>query len=223
MIKEAKRNALDVLSGNWGDAILLFILMELITLFLSIVGSFIGTAGSLIGSLITILFSNVILMGLYTALLSARKKYYYQIEYLFYHFKEDLPKKIWLGILKNLYIALWSILLIIPGIIKTYSYMLTEFICMKNPNLKADECITASKRLMDGHKMELFKLDLSFIGWILLSLLTLGIGLLWVIPYMYQTRIEYIAKNLYPYFDDENSNQADEEIEEEYICVKEEK
>ena len=81
MIKEAKRNALDVLSGNWGDAILLFILMELITLFLSIVGSFIGTAGSLIGSLITILFSNVILMGLYTALLSARKKYYYQIEY----------------------------------------------------------------------------------------------------------------------------------------------
>lgn len=85
--------------------------------------------------------------------------------------------------LRNLYIALWSLLFIVPGIVKTYSYAMTPYILIDHPEMTANEAITASRQLMDGHKMELFLLRLSFIGWMLLNILTLGIGSLWLNPY----------------------------------------
>ncbi len=80
--------------------------------------------------------------------------------------------------------ALWSLLLIIPGIIKGYSYMMTMYILADEPELSAKEAMQKSMYLMDGHKMELFVLQLSFIGWMLLSSLTFGLLLVYVIPYM---------------------------------------
>lgn len=88
------------------------------------------------------------------------------------------------SVLYTVYIMLWTLLFIIPGIIKSYAYAMTPYIMHENPQLSADDCIEASKKMMDGNKGKLFLLDLSFIGWALLCILTLGIGLLWLSPYM---------------------------------------
>lgn len=87
--------------------------------------------------------------------------------------------------LRGLYVFLWSLLFIIPGIVKSYSYAMTPFIMAEHPELTASQAIDASKEMMDGYKGDLFMLRLSFIGWEILSiLLTLGIGSLWLNPYM---------------------------------------
>lgn len=78
--------------------------------------------------------------------------------------------------LRGLYTFLWSLLFIIPGIIKRYSYAMTPFIMAENPEMTASEAINASKQLMDGHKGELFWLELTFIGWDLLANFTLTIN-----------------------------------------------
>lgn len=85
--------------------------------------------------------------------------------------------------LRHLYIILWAFLFIIPGIVKSYSYSMTAYIAAENPDMTANEAITASKELMDGNKGRLFCLDLSFIGWWILCIFTLGIGFLFLKPY----------------------------------------
>ncbi len=87
-------------------------------------------------------------------------------------------------LLVYLYTLLWTLLFIVPGIIKGLAYSLTPFIVKDNPQLLPNEAINLSMKMMKGHKFDLFYLYLSFIGWIFLAILTLGIGLLWVIPYM---------------------------------------
>ena len=91
--------------------------------------------------------------------------------------------KLWGMLLMYIFIILWSFLLFIPGIIKAFSYAMTPFILEENPELSANEAIDRSRAMMKGHKFDLFWLLLSFIGWFLLSLLTLGIGGLWLSPY----------------------------------------
>ena len=89
-----------------------------------------------------------------------------------------------LKLLQTLFVFLWSLLLIFPGIMKAYAYSMAPFIMAENPNMTAREALRASEDLMYGHKAELFFLELSFIGWGLLSVLTLGIGSLWLTPYI---------------------------------------
>ncbi|MCQ2385244.1 MAG: DUF975 family protein [Clostridia bacterium] len=88
-----------------------------------------------------------------------------------------------LGLLQSIFIFLWSLLFVIPGLVKTYSYAMCFYIKNDNPNLSAIDCITESRKLMNGHKGQLFLLDLSFIGWYIVGALCFGIGILWVIPY----------------------------------------
>ena len=85
--------------------------------------------------------------------------------------------------LRSLYTFFWTLLFIIPGIIASYRYRMTPFIMVEHPELSASEAIERSKKMMDGHKGELFCLDLGFIGWILLSILTLNLGHLALNPY----------------------------------------
>ena len=87
-------------------------------------------------------------------------------------------------LLVQIYTILWMLLLIIPGLVKCYSYSMTSFILKDNPEMKYDAAINESMRMMQGHKMKLFLLDLSFIGWFFLCILTLGIGFLFLQPYM---------------------------------------
>ena len=96
-------------------------------------------------------------------------------------------RKVWGMFLMGFYIFLWSLLLVIPGIIKMFSYSMTPYILEENPELSADEAIDRSRAMMKGHKFDLFWLILSFIGWFILCGLTLGIGLLWLMPYLNTT------------------------------------
>ena len=85
--------------------------------------------------------------------------------------------------LRSLYTLLWSLLLIVPGIIAALSYAMTPFILEEHPELTANEAIPRSKELMRGHKTDLFILELTFIGWSLLCILTLNLGHIALNPY----------------------------------------
>lgn len=93
-------------------------------------------------------------------------------------------------LLKGVFIFLWTLLLIIPGIIKSYAYRMVPYILADNPNIGAMEVITLSNEMTNGHKFDMFVLDLSFIGWYLLGALALGIGVLFVMPYENATNAE---------------------------------
>lgn len=88
------------------------------------------------------------------------------------------------SLLMTLYIILWCLLFIIPGIVKSYAYAMTPYVMNDRPDLDADDCIHESRMMMKGYKWKLFCLDLSFIGWAILCILTLGIGFLWLQPYV---------------------------------------
>lgn len=88
-------------------------------------------------------------------------------------------------LLRTVYTFLWSLLFVIPGIYASYGYAMTPYIMLEHPELTPNEAIAKSKELMHGNRWRLFCLEISFIGWILLAaLLTCGIGMLWVTPYM---------------------------------------
>lgn len=93
--------------------------------------------------------------------------------------------------LMKIFTLFWALLLIIPGIVKHYSYSLTLYLLANNEELSGKEALEESKRLMHGHKKRLFFLDLSFIGWIILSLFTFGIGLLFLAPYIQASRVVF--------------------------------
>ena len=95
-----------------------------------------------------------------------------------------LPRSIAMNLLLLLYILLWTLLLIIPGIIASLSYAMTPYIMAEDTEIGANEAIALSKEMMKGNKGTLFYLYFSFIGWALLCTLTLGIGYLWLGPYM---------------------------------------
>ena len=93
--------------------------------------------------------------------------------------------------LKDLFIFLWSLLLVIPGIIKSYSYFMVEYIMSENPNISRKRAFEISKQTMNGQKWNTFVLDLSFIGWVILSLFTCGIlAVFYVNPYIHSTKAQ---------------------------------
>lgn len=94
--------------------------------------------------------------------------------------------------IRSIKIFLWTLLFIIPGFIKTYEYMLVDYILAVRPDIDSKEAFRLSKKLMDGHKLDAFVLELSFLGWILLSGFTIGIlNIVYVNPYMYATLVEF--------------------------------
>jgi integral membrane protein len=105
--------------------------------------------------------------------------------------KELFSRVLTTTLLYYVYVFLWSLLLLIPGCIKSYSYAMTPYILKDNPEMKNNAAIEESMRMMDGHKLELFLLDLSFIGWAILSILTCCIGFLWLTPYMNMARVNF--------------------------------
>lgn len=149
-----------------------------------IVFSAIVSALSTIG--IGIVFAGCIIFGYYAIFLSiVRGKEEVDIAQLFDGFKGDrFGKSLVLYILITLYTFLWSLLFIIPGIVKSYSYSMAFYIMNDRPDLSASQCIDESRRIMNGHKMDLFCLHLSFFGWAILCIFTFGIGILWLEPYM---------------------------------------
>lgn len=89
---------------------------------------------------------------------------------------------------------MWTLLFVIPGIVKTIAYSMTYYVMLDNPEMSAGDCITKSKELMKGHKADFFILCLTYIGWILLYILTLGILMLWVGPKMATAQYHFYLK-----------------------------
>lgn len=108
-------------------------------------------------------------------------------ELLLEGFKKSLMTSIVSNILVMVFVFLWSLLLIIPGIIKAFSYSMTPYIIAENPEIDAMAAIDKSREMMHGNKARLFFLYLSFIGWFILSAFTFGIGLFFLIPYVQTT------------------------------------
>lgn len=110
---------------------------------------------------------------------------------LFKGFTEDLGGNILIGLATMLFAFLWSLLFIIPGIVKAYAYSMVFYLKADHPDYDWKKCINESKRLTMGHKGELFVLDLSFIGWYIVGALCLGVGTFWVTPYAEATKAHF--------------------------------
>lgn len=104
-----------------------------------------------------------------------------------------------LGIVIGIFTFLWTLLFVIPGIIKAYSYSMAYYIMLDNPDLTIMEAINKSKEITDGYKWDLFVTSLSFLGWIILAVCTFGIGFLWLEPYMQVT-----MANIYDQLNDQD-------------------
>ncbi|MGM9631738.1 MAG: DUF975 family protein [Eubacteriales bacterium] len=109
---------------------------------------------------------------------------------LFSYFK-NWKNLILTNLLYTLYVFLWSLLCIIPGIIAQYKYAMVPYILAEEPDLSPREALSRSEVMMQGHKLDLFLLNLSFIGWVILSVLSCGIGFIWLTPYVSATQTEF--------------------------------
>lgn len=110
---------------------------------------------------------------------------------LFYPYRKMLRATIFTQVVKIFYLSMWFILLIIPGLIKTFSYSQVSYILNDHPDYTVDEAISLSRHMMDGHKARLLWLMLSFMGWFIVCVITFGIALLWVIPYVQAARANF--------------------------------
>jgi uncharacterized membrane protein len=163
------------LKGSWLQAVG-------ITLLYSIIAG----AANIVPGVGPLIITGPLTLGLCGYYLKKARKEPAIVEDLFGGFQRFAASLV-LFLLEALFIFLWSLLFIVPGIIKSLSYSMAFFILRDNPDMKGSEAITASRNLMNGHKMRLFLLGLSFIGWSLLCCLTLGIGFLWLCPYIVQS------------------------------------
>ena len=96
-----------------------------------------------------------------------------------------------MNLLRTIYIFLWTLCLVIPGIMASYSYVMAPFIMAENPEMDANDVLGASKQMMYGHRFEYFCMELSFIGWQILCLCTAGIGFIFLMPYMNAARTAF--------------------------------
>lgn len=175
--KDFRAEAWKKLSGKWGTAAVTTLVYDVI---LAAIGA---TTAFGIGAVAGILVSGPLMVGYSIFALSIIRCQETKIEYLFYGFKNFVNTFV-LALLNNIFIFLWSLLFIIPGIIKALSYSMSYYIIADNPDMTPTEARKTSIELMNGNKGRLFCLYFSFIGWILLSALTFGILLFWVMPYM---------------------------------------
>jgi uncharacterized membrane protein len=158
-----------------------------VTLIGTMVTSF--SSWAIVGILLTGIVS--ISVGKYYLYRSRRLIFYNDFNILADGIRIDVGGNIVLGLLITIFTALWMLLFVIPGIVKAYSYSMAYYIKIDRPELTPTQAISESRILMHGHKMRLFLLDLSFIGWIIVGSLCFGIGLLWVNAYIQASRAEF--------------------------------
>lgn len=170
--------ARESLSGNWLNAVLAYLIIIGI---ISVVSTFQVVTWIILGSLTYGLY-------LYYIVLIREKAGDFNLLFKAFSFSGKnlglFGKTLGLVLLMNLYIFLWTLLLIVPGIIAAYSYRIAFYLMIDNPEIGVSEALKQSKEMMYGYKSKLFCLDISFIGWWLLCILSLGIGILWLSPYV---------------------------------------
>ena len=134
-----------------------------------------------------------------------------EIEDAFSGFTTSFFRNLVLGIMQTVFLFLWTLLFIVPGIVKYYSYGMSFHLAADHPDWTWKQCMDESQRLMRGHKTELFLLDLSFIGWALLATYcTCCIGIFFVTPYIETARanfyLELIARDGSSYTENESDH-----------------
>ena len=134
-------------------------------------------------NLVALILGGVVQIGYAQYLLKQQDREVNSVKDLFSQF-DRFGQGFLQAFLRGLYTFLWSLLFVIPGIVKSFGYAMTPFLMAEDPNLTAKEAIKLSQEKMMGHKGELFCLDLSFIGWDLLAALTGGIGHIFLNPYV---------------------------------------
>jgi len=170
---ELKALARAQLKGKWLEAVGVYIVFGLII-----------SASSVVLGLGPLILGGPLLLGLFGYFLLKARGENTQFENLFDGFKQ-FGSGLVLFLLQTLFLFLWSLLLIVPGIIKYFSYSMSYFILKDNPEIGASEAITRSRQMMNGNKWKLFCLYFSFIGWAFLCIFTFGIGYFWLMPYIY--------------------------------------
>ena len=176
---ELRRDSRMQLKGNWGTAILLCVIYSIIGGALSFIPNYVGSA-------LTTIITGPFMLGLIICFMHLVRNEPFRFEDLFDGFKRFVPALI-LQVLMSIFILLWLLLLVVPGIIAALRYSMSYYILNDNPEMSAMEAITASKEMMMGYKLKLFWMNLCFVGFMFLSTFTCFIGLLWLIPYMYTT------------------------------------
>ncbi|AZV42190.1 DUF975 family protein [Peribacillus asahii] len=201
-ISAIKQQARGALQGNWGLCVLLSFLTFLIFAIVPNVISLLfgggwelsevsegsaevawqGSIANIIVSLLLIPLS-VAVYWFYLSIARLEGARLSQVFAIYADWKKSL-KLIGTSIVVSIFVFLWTLLFIIPGIIKQFSYSQTFFLLKDHPEYSILEAITESKVRMKGYKWKYFLLHLSFIGWGILSVITFGIGFLWLIPYI---------------------------------------
>ena len=110
---------------------------------------------------------------------------------IFNGFKEDFSNTFLIGLMTFIFTILWSLLFVIPGIVKSYAYSMAMYVKVDHPDYDWKKCIDESQRMMSGHKGELFVLDLSFIGWMIVGAFCCGVGTFWVTAYMEASHAQF--------------------------------
>ena len=176
--KVFRRMAWESLSGKWGPMAVATLIYTLI------MGACAALAFVYIGGIATLLLTGAFILGQAVMALSAARRQEVCTAQLFDGFK-NYGSSLALYLLIAIFTVLWTLLFVIPGIIKAYSYSMSWFILADNPQMGANAARKYSMQLMKGNKWRLFCLHFSFIGWLLLCILTLGILTFWITPYMH--------------------------------------
>lgn len=202
--KDLKTRAKRAFGDNYAACVIVALLMTILTAGITVNTSFTNAGSGTFpqvnfdvgAGLLTVIFLidvfviNPLKVGGYSFFLKNDKKKA-ELKDVGISFKTNYANNVVTMLLQDIFLALWTCLLVVPGIIKMYSYSLVPFILAENPDMQGTEAITKSREMMNGYKWQTFVLDLSFIGWGILSAITCGLaGLLYVNPYIYQTKAE---------------------------------
>ncbi len=179
---ELRGTAREQLNGNWGIAILICLVSTIIGVGISFI--------PYVKFVLPILISGPLALGVIECFLNLVRNEPFNVENMFDGFRNFLSAFL-LQLLMWIFIILWMLLLIIPGIIASLRYSMSFYILSDNPEIKPMAAIRQSKKMMYGYKWKYLCLLLSFFGWFLLCILTIGIGLLWLIPYVRTTTANF--------------------------------
>jgi uncharacterized membrane protein len=169
------QQARESLKGKWGLAVGTFFVYMLILIVIQIIPK--------AGPILSLLISGPMIVGLSIFSLAISRNQNPQFSQLFDGFKK-FGVSLGAYLLYLIFVLLWTILLIIPGIIAALSYSMTFFIIAEDDSIGPLEAIKKSKQMMYGYKWKIFCFYLRFLGWALLCILTVGIGFLWFVPYI---------------------------------------
>lgn len=202
---EIRQETLALMKGNWKPAVVVTLVYLLVvyagTFVAALVGKGVGEpVGGAVQEILSLLVAILVIYPMTFSLVMlflgfVRGEQQLHVGAIFGGFKKEYyGKSIGMYLLIAIFTILWTLLLIVPGIIKSLSYALAPYILAENPELTANEAINRSMVMMKGHKLDLFLMVLGYAGFALLSVLALGIPMLWLNPYYQAVFVKFYAE-----------------------------